>query len=267
MSTDTRHETKLDWPGLLEAALRIPGSTGTTYRRLYNYSLGNLAFLMYQGVTPQPVATFNRWKDVDRHVKRGAKAKAIIRPINIVLKDEHDDQGNPKVLQRFKIVNAVFPICDTEGEPLPAIEVPSWSKTRALGELAVTEVPFEQFNGNMQGYAFDRNIAINPAAKYPIRTTFHELSHIVLGHTLPQTMENYEPLRGALEYEAEASGFLALNETGLITDEMATVSRGYMQGWLGDLVPTEKTVRGIFKSADTIVNAGRPLSATTGGAE
>ncbi len=251
-------EYRPDWQGLLEASLTIEGSTGNTYSRMYSYSMGNRALLMYQGVLPQPVATYNRWLEVDRHVKRGAKAKAILRPITVKLRDELDEQGNPKTITKFKLVNSVFPICDTEGEPLPDIELPTWSKARALAALAITEVPFESFEGNSQGYSYDRNIAINPAAKYPIKTTFHEISHVTHGHTTSdEALADYALHRGVREFEAEASAYLALNELELLDDEMATVSRGYVQGWLGTTKPNEHSVRAIFKVTDRIVNAGR----------
>lgn len=250
-------EYRPDWEGLLHAALAIEGSTGNTYSRLYNYSMGNRALLMYQGVLPQPVATFQGWLNVDRHVKRGAKAKAILRPITVKLRDVLDDDGNPLTRTKFKLVNSVFPICDTEGEPLPDIELPTWSKARALAVLAITEVPFQTFDGNTQGMSYGRNIAINPAAKYPIKTTLHEVAHVEHGHTTEEAMADYALHRGTKEFEAEATAYLTLNELELMNDEMASVSRGYIQGWLGQQKPTEHSVRAIFKTTDRIVNAGR----------
>lgn len=251
-------EFRPDWAGLLEASLTIEGSTGNTYSRLYNYSMGNRALLMYQGVLPQPVATYNRWLEVDRHVKRGAKAKSILRPITVKSKTELDENGNPKTYQRFKLVRSVFPICDTEGEPLPDIELPEWSKARALASLAITEIPFAEYNGNVQGFSIRRHIAINPAAKYPTRTTMHELAHVVHGHTASdQALAEYSQHRGVKEFEAEAAAYLTLNELELLDDEVARVSRGYVQAWMGEQKPTEQSVRAIFKVTDAIVNAGR----------
>jgi len=53
----------------------------------------------------------------------------------------------------------------------------------ALQTLNVEEMPFEMLNGNCQGYAKGRQIAINPLAQLSAKTTFHELAHIELGHT------------------------------------------------------------------------------------
>jgi hypothetical protein len=38
-------------------------------------------------------------------------------------------------------------------------------------------------DGNCQGYARQRTIAVSPLAELPEKTRFHELAHVVLGHT------------------------------------------------------------------------------------
>ena len=53
----------------------------------------------------------------------------------------------------------------------------------ALRELGIQQVDFTSTDGNAQGYAFERSIAVHPVAQLPHKTTFHELAHIVLGHT------------------------------------------------------------------------------------
>ena len=248
--------TNPDWSGIMDAALTLEGSTGDTYRRLYNYSMGNIAFLMYQGVLPQPVATYDRWKSVGRHVKRGASAAYILRPITVNLKDELDDDGQPKTVQRFKPVKSVFPISMTEGEPLPELEHPAWDKARALGELAITQVPYQSYDGNAQGYSFEHSFAVNPVAMYPDKTMMHELSHIVAGHTEQATAEEPVAHRGLVEFEAEGSAHLVMNELDLLTPDMATVSRGYIQGWLKGERPSDRSIRKTFTTADRIIRAG-----------
>jgi Zn-dependent peptidase ImmA (M78 family) len=49
-----------------------------------------------------------------------------------------------------------------------------------------TRVEFTMMmNGNAQGYASPaKQIAINPVAALPHKTMFHELAHMVLGHTV-----------------------------------------------------------------------------------
>lgn len=261
MSSERTPEIKPDWNELLDAALNIPGNVGNTYRRLYDYSMGNLAFLLAQGVTPQPVASYDRWKQIDRHVKRGAKARYILRPITVKLKDDLDDDGNPKTLQKFKAVKSVFPLEDTEGEPLPEqLELPTWTEERCLGNLAIRLVEFDSFNGNAQGYSTVNEIAINPIAVYPKATLFHELGHHAAKH-LERSIEEYREHRGSFEFEAEGTAHLVMKELELLTPEVAAKQRGYIQSWTSRATSTSNaSVRTIFKATDKILRAGRESS-------
>ena len=53
------------------------------------------------------------------------------------------------------------------------------------------EVPFDQVNGNLQGWSRGVEFAINPLAANRNKTVFHELGPIVLGHSLPGHHEEY----------------------------------------------------------------------------
>lgn len=56
-------------------------------------------------------------------------------------------------------------------------------RAKALASLNVTEESFSHLDGNVQGYARERTIAVSPIAAMPCKTTFHELAHVLLGHT------------------------------------------------------------------------------------
>ena len=47
----------------------------------------------------------------------------------------------------------------------------------------MTREAFHHLDGNAQGYATGRTVAVSPVAFMPHRTLFHELAHVVLGHT------------------------------------------------------------------------------------
>lgn len=236
--------------------MKAEGGSLGHYNRLYTYSMGNLAFLLYQGVTPQPVANYQRWQEVGRHVKRGAKAFYILRPINVKL-DELDDEGNPKTITRFKPVKSVFRLEDTDGEPLPELELPEWSRERMLGNLAIELASdFPTYNGNVQGLSEGRTIYINPVAKYPEKTFFHETSHCVHGHTEGDYSE-YLAHRGIYEAEAEGSAHIVTNELGLLDDDAREESGAYIRHWLKDGQIPDRSIRRIFKVSDEILKAGR----------
>ncbi|NKY18881.1 hypothetical protein [Tsukamurella spumae] len=188
---------------------------------------------------------------------KGASAFYIQRPILVKTGEVDQETGEDKKIQRFMPVKSVFPVSMTEGEPLPEIELPEWSRSRALAALAIHEVAFQTQVANTQGYSAGREIAINPAAKYPAKTFFHELGHIELGHTDSDAHANYLRHRGPMELGAEAVAHLVTNELGLLTPEMASVSRAYIQTWSAGERPTDGDVRAIFKAADSIIEAGR----------
>ena len=72
-----RHE-EIQFRQLLEEAVTKPGTLMKAYSLFWNYSLGNQILALIQanrrGITLGPIASFNRWKELGRHVKRGEKA-------------------------------------------------------------------------------------------------------------------------------------------------------------------------------------------------
>jgi hypothetical protein len=56
--------------------------------------------------------------------------------------------------------------------------VPAWDADKALSALDIQRVAFTEIDGNCQGYAKQRSIAINPVAQLPHKTFFHELAHL-----------------------------------------------------------------------------------------
>jgi hypothetical protein len=118
-------------------------------------------------------------------------------------------------------------------------------------------------NGNCQGYAKGRQIAINPVAQMPDKTTFHELAHIELGHTSEAVHDSETLPRNLKEVEAESVALLCLESLRM---DGAEYCRGYIQNWLAGATIPERSAQRIFAAADKILKAGieRPLQ---GGAE
>lgn len=247
----------LDWGALIQTALTAPGSVGNVYNRLYTYSFLNQMFLRMQGVQ-EPVATYKRWQSLGRQVVRGAKAKEIVRPIIIEKKDAAGEvEGR---IQRFKPVRCIFGLSDTEGDELPPYTPPGWDLTTAHEDLEIDEVPFEELNGNVQGYSFDRSYAINPVAVYPTKTRFHEMGHIVLGHTAsPGSNGFHDRGRRIREFQAESTALLVSNELEMFDEGASAVSRGYIQHWLRSNTPPDSAIRQVFTATDTILRAGRAV--------
>jgi antirestriction protein ArdC len=262
--TPTRNR-ELDWQQLIEVALDTPGSVGNVYNRFYDYSFLNQMFLRMQGVR-EPVATYKRWQKLGRQVLRGSKAHGIVRPVVIERKNDDGEETEDKLL-RFKVVKCLFTVSQTDGDPLPEIELPRWDLPTALRNLEISSQPFELLDGNTQGYSWGRNFAINPVAAHPVRTTFHELGHIMLGHTNPQPAFDPAMHRGHREFQAEATAYLVMNELDELTPDVTSHSRGYIRHWLNAERPSDRAIRQVFAATDAILKAGRlatDVSRTTG---
>jgi hypothetical protein len=148
-----------------------------------------------------------------------------------------------------------FVLSQTEGEAIEQLPIPGWTKELALQNLNITEIAFDELSGNIQGYAKKRSIAISPLAALPHKTTFHELAHVVLGHTTEADFSDDDLTpRDIREVEAESVALLLCESLDLPGAEF---SRGYIQHWLkGDTIP-EKSAQRIFGAADKILKAGR----------
>jgi hypothetical protein len=80
---------------------------------------------------------------------------------------------------------------------------------------------------------------------------------IILGHTLPHALEDYQTHRGVKEFQAESVAYLAMHELDLLDEEQAAESRGYIQHWLKDEHPPDKAIQQVFTATDRILRSGQ----------
>jgi hypothetical protein len=168
----------------------------------------------------------------------------------------------PAVLVRFTYKPKWFVLAQTDGAELPPVATPTWDAARALVALDVTETRFDLTDGNVMGYARQRSIAVSPINPFPHKTRFHELAHVLLGHTGDgaQADGDLTP-RNLRECEAEAVALLCCAALDLPGVEQC---RGYIQSWWGQGNPIpERSAQRVLKVADQILRAG--ADASTGG--
>jgi antirestriction protein ArdC len=266
-----RHE-EIQFRQLLEEAVSKPGTLMKAYSLFWNYSLGNQILALIQanqrGIALGPIASFNRWKELGRHVKRGEKAITLCMPVTCKRSVKEQGPNGTDVetevaFKRFVFRRNWFMLAQTDGQPYQAPAIPAWDRARALSTLGVEEISFEMVNGNCQGYAKGRQIAINPLAQMPAKTTFHELGHVILEHTAEAVHDSESLPRNLKEVEAESVALLCLESLGM---EGAEYCRGYIQSWLAGAEIPERSAQRIFAVADILLKAGidRPAQ---GGAE
>jgi antirestriction protein ArdC len=257
------------WSALLVEAVNKPGLIMKAYSNFHSYSLGNQLLALVQcqmrGLQPGPINTFPKWRELGRHVKRGERALMLCMPITRKRRDDkaNDDSDSEGTFTSFVYKARWFALDQTEGEELQPQQIPEWEVNRALAALKIELIPFDSTDGNCQGFARRRQIAINPVAQLPHKTLFHEAAHVTLGHTAEADFADAETTpRNLREVEAEAVALLCCESLDI---EGADYCRGYIQNWLyrgvgfdANAIP-EKSAQKILRCADQIIRAGRPL--------
>lgn len=277
-SLPTNEDGKLDLAAVLVAALTVPGKMSGAYSRFHKYSFMNMVLVFMQTGKIEPMGTFNKWKSLGRTIISGpGSALFVNHPKPVYKRDDSgnvvtDDNGKPVIAYvRFEPKPTVFQLFQTDGPDLEFPATPDWDRAQALEALDITEVAFSHHDGNTQGYSVGHEFALNPVAVAPFKTTIHEWAHIILGHTTPDELPNYQSHRGVSEFQAEAVALLVCRELAVESfDESA--SRAYIQHWLGSrstdylnhddeigdaVLVDDSTVRAIFSATDKILVAGR----------
>lgn len=261
-------KVEIKWAELLEQALTVPGSRTNLFNRFYEYSFLNMIWLTVQGVN-EPCGPYGLWKKLGRQVRKGSKGKTVLHPIIVTKRDPETKKPVLKNGKEQRIVigfaprATVFTYSDTDGDELVIPELPEWSLDMALDTLDIKRVKFAINDGNTGGYSVDRTIAINPTTTAPLSTAFHELAHVVLGHTTKEGLAEYQTHRGAMEFEAETVAYLLRNELEVHEKDFdVDHSRTYIQQWLGGQEVSEKSIRRVFTATNTILKAGRPSRKT-----
>jgi antirestriction protein ArdC len=251
--------TPASFAELLRTAVIEPGTISSAYTAFHNYSLGNQLLALGQclgrGIQPGPLATFQGWKDKARHVRKGEKALTLCMPVTVKRTIETSEGDEEHCFTRFIFRPHWFVQAQTEGAPIEPPVAPAWNKSTALTALGVEEISFTLLDGNVQGFATERKISVSPVAALPWKTTFHELAHVLLGHTSEgQRSDDERTPRDLRECEAEAVALLCCEALGL---PGASEARGYIQSWwgAGHEIP-ERSAQRILKVADQILKAG-----------
>ncbi|HMI53380.1 MAG TPA: ArdC-like ssDNA-binding domain-containing protein [Candidatus Saccharimonadales bacterium] len=254
------------WQELLVDAVNQPGKIMSAYAAFHNYSIGNallaLSQCLQRNLTPGPLNTYKGWQELGRYVKKDERALTLCMPVSSLRK-----RINPKTKQEdeygltyFVYRPFWFALCQTEGDKPYALETPGFDLEVAISGLGIGRIEFDMLDGNTQGFAKERTIGISPIAQLPLKTTFHELAHVVLNHTAERSTivdEEFTP-RSLREVEAEATALICLEALGL---EGSEYCRGYIQHWLqgGKEIPTQSAQK-ILAAATTILKAGRTVA-------
>ena len=257
---EKQHST---WVELLRDAVEKPGRMLAAYTAFHNYSFGNALLALEQCVRrdlqPGPLNTYRGWLEKKRQVLKGERGITLCMPMPFKKAAQTDsteeETTNHQTHYAFRFRAYWFVLAQTEGEEVNVAPIPDFDMDTALRTLSITRTPFDELNGNIQGFARQRTIAVNPLAGLPLKTTFHELAHIVLGHTTSETLVDAETTAMHIrEVEAESVALICCETLGI---EGAEFCRGYIQHWLKTEkeIPNHSAAR-IFAAATSILKAG-----------
>ena len=215
-----------------------------TMSKLNNYSINNLFLIVAQKKDASAVASFNAWRKLGRHVKKGSKALKVWAPYQVSKKDEKgqpvlDKKGQEVKDTRFRLV-PVFDVSQTEGKelPKPVYELEGSHQDyanlyRAAKETAAAKgIAFEISKEPMEAHGYysplENKIVIRSgmSERETLSTIFHEMAHADLHH--PKAVDGQQLTRTTKELQAESVAYVVANHYGLDT---SSYSFGYLANW------------------------------------
>ena len=250
----------------------------TTYLRtmakFHNYSFNNTLLIAMQRPDATLVAGFNAWKNkFNRYVKKGEKGIQIIAPAPIKEVEEREkidkdtglavlnENGEPEmerveyVIPRFRLTT-VFDISQTDGEPIPSLEVNELTAsvkdyallTAAIEQVSPVPMRFDEIKGDAKGYYSDADkeicIQVGMGESQTIKTMIHEVAHAMLHNSDFMKQRGEEKDRLTKETEAESIAFTVCSALGIDTSDY---SFPYVASWASG-----KEMKELKDSMDTI---------------
>lgn len=188
--------------------------------RFHRYSWGNVALILAQRPDATMVAGFHAWLKLHRYVKKGERGITIIVPMRRKARDEDEsdaadaDAGTNWNGSVFFGTGYVFDVSQTDGEPLPQVEVPVldgeggvelFRQFEAMARRNHVEVHVagddEFVDPTMMGayLTLHQTILVRQAAPLQmLKTLVHELAHHFSPRGLPR--EQSETVAEAVAY-------------------------------------------------------------------
>ena len=245
-----------------------------TMSKFHNYSFNNTLLIAMQRPDATLVAGYNAWKNkFNRYVKKGEKGIQIIAPAPVKEREEREkidkdtgltvlnESGEPeievveRVIPRFR-VTTVFDYAQTDGEPLPTLEVNELTARvkdytllkEAIEQVSPVPIRFGEIEGNAKGYYrhVDKEICVRAdmGESQTIKTMIHEVAHAMLHDSDQIKQRGEEKDQLTKETEAESIAFTVCSALGIDTSDY---SFPYVASWASG-----KELKELKDSMDTI---------------
>jgi hypothetical protein len=108
VANTTHSSEQVQFKKLLQEAVTRPGTLMRAYSLFHQYSLGNQILALIQATERNiplgPIASFNRWKELCRYVKKGEKAITLCMPVTWkrTVKEQQSDGAQGETEVTFK---------------------------------------------------------------------------------------------------------------------------------------------------------------------
>ena len=245
-----------------------------TMSKFHNYSFNNTLLIAMQRPDATLVAGDNAWKNkFNRYVKKGEKGIQIIAPAPVKEREEREkidkdtgltvlnENGEPeievveRVIPRFR-VTTVFDYAQTDGEPLPTLEVNELTARvkdytllkEAIEQVSPVPIRFGEIEGSAKGYYshMDKEICVRAdmGESQTIKTMIHEVAHAMLHDSDQMKQRGEEKDQLTKETEAESIAFTVCSALGIDTSDY---SFPYVASWASG-----KELKELKDSMDTI---------------
>ena len=245
-----------------------------TMSKFHNYSFNNTLLIAMQRPDATLAAGYNAWKNkFNRYVKKGEKGIQIIAPAPVKEREEREkidkdtgltvlnENGEPeievveRVIPRFR-VTTVFDYAQTDGEPLPTLEVNELTARvkdyillkEAIEQVSPVPIRFGEIEGSAKGYYshMDKEICVRAdmGESQTIKTMIHEVAHAMLHDNDQMKQRGEEKDQLTKETEAESIAFTVCSALGIDTSDY---SFPYVASWASG-----KELKELKDSMDTI---------------
>lgn len=238
--------------------------------RFHNYSLNNLLLILCQRPDASRVASYKKWGEMGRQVRKGEKSISIFAPMMRKVERENADgvKEEKRYVSGFRLV-PVFDVAQTDGDPLP--------EDPAAPVLLTGEAPdglWESLAAIVAeyGYTLRRGPSVrgengftSPSEKIvqvteglsdaqSVKTLAHEIGHMILHCKDDDLTADAVAHRGVAEVEAESIAHLVMAEHGVATDDYTLP---YVAGW------SDGKAEVVAATADRVLKTSREVLAKT----
>ena len=232
--------------------------------QFHNYSFNNLLLLKAQKSDITMIASFKKWNDLGRKIKKGEQALFVFAPTEVYKKDAEgnyikDHNGEFIKSIYYKLV-PVFDVAQTSGAKLPQpiyrleenFKDPLEFKRifESISEISNVPIRFEEFSeeSNLNGYYHHEKKEIVIRKKMSeqmiVKTLLHELVHSRI-HSLDEN-------RSQKEFEAESVAYIVANHFGIDTSN-------YTFGYLSSLTDEGRKIEMFTTALENITKEAQSL--------